>query len=194
MAASGIVSRPRIERLLAGAWERRITLTVAGGGYGKTTALRQLAASRPASWLALTAADRETEVLSAHVAAAVGLGSDHGMAGTAAAIGASDRQSLAEGQAAVICASLDSRDVPTMLVLDEVEHLSDDDSASRFLSALCLQAPSQLHIVLRHRGSSTGHRPAHVPSGAWMGRSRAMPAASRAQACAHRTGWRSIYR
>jgi Flp pilus assembly protein TadD len=99
VAASGIVSRPRIEQLLAGAWERRITLTVAGGGYGKTTALRQLAASRPASWLALTAADRETEVLSAHVAAAIGLASDRGVADTAAAIGASDRQSLAEGQA-----------------------------------------------------------------------------------------------
>ena len=148
---SPVVSRPRIERLLDAAWQRRVTLVIAGGGYGKTTAVRRLAAGDRSRWLGLKAADREVETLAARVADALGAGSHPGLAAPTAAIGASDRRSLAEGQAAVICESLDSHDVELMLVLDDVDQLADEDSASQFLSTLCLQAPSRLHIVLSGR-------------------------------------------
>ena len=127
------------------------TLIVAGGGYGKTTALRQLATDRPGCWLGLTPADREVEVLSGRIAAAIGGGPPDGLLPPAPAIGASDRQGLAEGQAAVICERLDSQAGPVMLVLDDVDQLSDADSATRFLKALCLQAPSKLHMILGGR-------------------------------------------
>jgi ATP/maltotriose-dependent transcriptional regulator MalT/DNA-binding SARP family transcriptional activator len=146
-----VVSRPRIERLLAGAWGRRITLVVAGSGYGKTTALRQLAAARSTSWLALRASDRQLEALSSRIAEAIGAGSHPGIAVPASAIGASDRQALAEGQAGVICESLDSGQVELMLILDDADQLRDDDSATPFLRALCQQAPSRLHLVLSGR-------------------------------------------
>lgn len=151
MAAAGIVERARVERLLAGAWERRVTRVVAGGGYGKTTALRRLTANRRAGWLALAPAHREVEALSARVAEVLGIGMHSSAARRTPAIGAADRQSLAEGEARAVCEGLDARDKPVMLVFDDVEWLADEDSATQFLSALCLQAPSHVHIVLSGR-------------------------------------------
>ena len=156
-----VVPRPRIERLLQAAWDRRVTLVVAGGGYGKTTALRHLAAGERTRWLSLKAADREVETLAARIGEALGAPSHPGVAVPTAAIGASDRRGLAEGQAAVICERLDSRDDELLLVLDDVDELTDHDSATQFLSTLCLQAPS-----------AAAHRAKRAPPAlawAWLG-------------------------
>lgn len=128
-----------------------MTLIVAAAGYGKTTLLRQLTSGRPVAWHALTPADREVEVLSAHASEAIGIARSSGVSPPAPAIGAVDRQALAEAQAALICERLDASETHTMLVFDELEQLSDEDSSSRFLAALCLQAPPHLHIVLSGR-------------------------------------------
>ncbi|MGH2852143.1 MAG: hypothetical protein ACRDLP_16200, partial [Solirubrobacteraceae bacterium] len=64
---------------------------------------------------------------------------------------ASDRHGLAQAHAASICAGLDSSSEPVMLVLDDVDQLSDEDSSTLFLSALCLLAPPQLRVVLGGR-------------------------------------------
>ncbi len=146
-----VVSRPRIERLLGAAWQRRVTLVVADAGYGKTTALRPMAADERTRWLGLRAGDREVETLAARVDEALGAGSRRASAGERAAIGAADRQSLAEGRAALVCERLDSDEGELLLVLDDVDQLKDDDSAAQFLTTLCLQAPSRLHIVLSGR-------------------------------------------
>jgi DNA-binding SARP family transcriptional activator len=155
-----VVPRQRLEQLLEAAWERRVTLVVAGGGYGKTTALRQLTTGRPAHWLALTASDRQVESLSAHIAETLAAQSGDRTVITSpstpgavagAALGASDRHGLAQAHAAAICAGLDSRNEPVMLVLDDVDQLSDEDSSTPFLSALCLLAPPQLRVVLGGR-------------------------------------------
>lgn len=149
--APGIVARTRLERLLAGAWERRVTLVVAGGGYGKTTALKRLADAPSARWLALTAGDREVEVLASHISAAAGAGSESVAIAPSAAIGALDRRALAEGLAGGVCASLDSLVEPLLVVIDDVDQVADADPASSFLSALCLQAPPGLRLVLGGR-------------------------------------------
>ena len=144
--------RPRIDALLATAWERRVTLVTAGGGYGKTTALRALAKAGPLRWLgALRAPDREIEAFAARLAETLGLGEIPGVAVPRAPIGAEDRRGLAEGQAAVLCESLERRGERVLLVLDDVEQLQDEDAAVHLLRALCLQAPPQLHIVLSAR-------------------------------------------
>ncbi len=121
---------------------------VAGGGYGKTTALRQLEDERSRR-LALNAADRAVESLAPRVAGA--LISSHAAATPVAAIGPTDRRSLAEAQASAICAELDAGEGQLLLVLDDVDQLADEDSSSHFLSTLCLQAPSRLHVVLSGR-------------------------------------------
>lgn len=151
MAGVELVARARLERLLRHAWERRVTLVAAAAGYGKTTVLRQLTTGRQAAWLTLTPADRDVEVLSTHAARAIGIAGSSGTGRPAPTIGAVDRQSLAEVQAALICEGLDSSDADVVLVLDEVEQLADEDSGSQFLSALCLQAPPHLHILLSGR-------------------------------------------
>jgi ATP/maltotriose-dependent transcriptional regulator MalT/DNA-binding SARP family transcriptional activator len=143
--------RPRVQALLAAAWERRITVVIAGGGYGKTTALRALAQSGPVCWLGLRSADREIELLAARVADALGVGVLPGLATPAAAIGAEDRRGLADGQAAVLCEALEHRDEPLMLVFDDIEQLGDESSAGHLVRALCLQAPPQLHVALSGR-------------------------------------------
>jgi ATP/maltotriose-dependent transcriptional regulator MalT len=102
--------RPPVEALLAGAWGRRVTLVVAGGGHGKTTELRGLAATAPSHWLGIRPVDGEVELLATRIAHALELGAVPGLADPAAAIGAEDRQGLAEGQAAVLCEALARRD------------------------------------------------------------------------------------
>jgi ATP/maltotriose-dependent transcriptional regulator MalT/DNA-binding SARP family transcriptional activator len=145
---SPVLSRPRIDRLLGAAWERRITLVVAGGGYGKTTALRELASDGRSRWLSLKGADRTVESLAPRVAAALDAQARAAETVAVAALGAPDRRRLAEGQAAAILESFDARTDEVLIAIDELERLADDDSSSRFLSTLCLQAPSRLHIVL----------------------------------------------
>ncbi|HWD85575.1 MAG TPA: tetratricopeptide repeat protein [Solirubrobacteraceae bacterium] len=135
---------------MTAAWERRVAVVVAGGGYGKTTALRQLASADRSRWLTLKAQDRAVETFAPRVADAVGASGGY-VSAPVAAIGATDRRSLAEGQATAICESLDTESGELLLVLDDVDHLRDGDSSSQFLSTLCLQAPPRLHLVLSGR-------------------------------------------
>lgn len=154
-AMSPVVSRLRLERLLGAAWERRVTLVVAGGGYGKTTALRELAADERSRWLTLKGADRAVESLAPRIADALFEAPDRNARPQVGAIGATDRRILAEARAAAICDSVDTQDGELLLVLDDVDQLADGDSSSQFVSTLCLQAPARLHLVLSGR---------HLPS------------------------------
>ncbi|MGI9007053.1 MAG: hypothetical protein ACR2FU_12815, partial [Streptosporangiaceae bacterium] len=47
------VARPRVTALLAAARQRRATLVIAGAGYGKTTALAEVAAAGASAWVRL---------------------------------------------------------------------------------------------------------------------------------------------
>jgi ATP/maltotriose-dependent transcriptional regulator MalT/DNA-binding SARP family transcriptional activator len=124
---------------------------IAAGGFGKTTALRALAAGGTVRWLGLTTIDREIEGLSARLADALRVAPVSGTAFSTAAIGAEDRRGLAEGQAAMLCENIGSRSEQVLLVIDDVDRLEDDDEAVHLLRALCLQAPPQLHITLSGR-------------------------------------------
>jgi ATP/maltotriose-dependent transcriptional regulator MalT/DNA-binding SARP family transcriptional activator len=128
-----------------------VTLVIAAGGFGKTTALRGLATTGAIRWLGLGPADREIEGLSARLADALELGAGAGVALAPAAIGAEDRRGLAEGQAAMLCEGVGRRGEEVLLVIDDVDQLRDDDASVHMLRALCLQAPPQLHIVLSGR-------------------------------------------
>jgi DNA-binding SARP family transcriptional activator len=124
---------------------------MAGGGFGKTTALRRLAAAAPSCWLGLRPVDREIELLASRVAEVLGLDLRAGLANPRAAFGAEDRQALAETQAAILSDALARRGEPVLLVLDDLERLGEDSAAWHLLRALVLQAPSSLHLVLSGR-------------------------------------------
>src|SRR5579875_3263352 len=94
------VRRPRVASMLAAAWKRRTTLVVADGGYGKTTALREVAAAGESSWVTIRPSDGLIETLSARLAVALGAPPRTGRSGHALATSAADRRGPADGRPA----------------------------------------------------------------------------------------------
>lgn len=125
---------------------------IAGAGYGKTTALTQLAAAGPSGWVRVKPADAQAESLAARIAAALGQSPARQRSGIAAATGSDDRRLLAERRAALLCDLADTRPEDTLLVLDGLEQVGTDEAVSHLLRVLSLEAPAQLHLVLSGRG------------------------------------------
>jgi len=145
------ISRPRVRKLLAAAWQRRVTLVVAGAGYGKTTALAEVAAMGASAWVRVKPADAQAESLAARIAFALGESPARQRSAIAAATGSDDRRLLAELRAAILCELAEARPDDTLLVIDGLEHVGDDEAASHLLRVLSLEAPARLHLVLSGR-------------------------------------------
>jgi DNA-binding SARP family transcriptional activator len=145
------ISRPRITALLSAARERHATLVVAGAGYGKTTALTEMAASGASRWVRVRPADAQAESLSTSLAGALGESPSPEHSAIAAATGSDDRRVLAERRAALLCELAEALPGNLLLVLDGVEHVGDDVAASHLLRVLSLEAPAHLHLVLSGR-------------------------------------------
>jgi ATP/maltotriose-dependent transcriptional regulator MalT/DNA-binding SARP family transcriptional activator len=124
---------------------------VAGAGYGKTTALAEIAATDASRWVRLRPADAQAESLASRVAAALGAAPSPGSSAIAAATGSDDRTVLAERRAADLCDLADRLPTDLLLILDGVEHVAGDSAASHLLRVLCLEAPPHLHLVLSGR-------------------------------------------
>jgi ATP/maltotriose-dependent transcriptional regulator MalT/DNA-binding SARP family transcriptional activator len=146
-----LVPRPRVTALLSGARQRRATLVVAGAGYGKTTALAEVAATGRSRWVRVRPADAQAESLSARIAAALGEPPSPGQSAIAAATGSDDRWVLAERRAAMLCELAEALEDDLLLVIDGLEYVGGDEAASHLLRVLSLEAPSQLHLVLSGR-------------------------------------------
>jgi ATP/maltotriose-dependent transcriptional regulator MalT/DNA-binding SARP family transcriptional activator len=138
-------------RLLSPVSYRRVTLVVAGAGYGKTTALAELDAPGTARWVRLRPADAQAESLSVRIAAALGETPVPARSGIAAATGSDDRLVLAERRAAQLCELAEELPADLLLILDGVEHVAADEAASHLLRVLSLEAPPYLHLVLSGR-------------------------------------------
>jgi ATP/maltotriose-dependent transcriptional regulator MalT/DNA-binding SARP family transcriptional activator len=145
------VPRPRVTSLLSAAHGRRVTLVVAGAGYGKTTALTEIAAMGASRWVRLRPADAQAESLSARIAAALGEPPAPGRSAIAAATGSDDRHALAERRAALLCDLAEAVHGDLLLVIDGLEYVGDDEAASHLLRVLSLEAPATLHLVLSGR-------------------------------------------
>jgi DNA-binding SARP family transcriptional activator len=156
------IARPRLERRLDGALDRRLTCVVAGAGFGKTTLVSGWAATTPramSAWHGLTPGDRTLTVVVRAVTDALrlcvpGLPADL----VAAASGprgpdtGTDEAGRAQAYAGRICEALAAhrgRDV--VLVLDDVEALDGAAESAAFVAGLCRQAPAGLHVVLCSR-------------------------------------------
>jgi LuxR family maltose regulon positive regulatory protein len=145
------VARPRVTSLLAAAHGRRATLVVAGAGYGKTTALAEVAAIGPSRWVRVRPADAQAESLAARIAAALGESPARSRSAIAAATGSDDRHALAERRAAQLCELAEPLRHDLLLVIDGLEHAGGDEAASHLLRVLSLAAPPRLHLVLSGR-------------------------------------------
>jgi DNA-binding SARP family transcriptional activator len=145
------VARPRVSALLAAARQRRATLVVAGAGYGKTTALAEIASAGASAWVRLRPADAQAESLAARLAAALGESSAGERSAIAAATGSDDRQVLAERRAALLCELAEALPEDLLLIIDGLECVGSDEAASHLLRVLALEAPARLHLVLSGR-------------------------------------------
>ncbi|HEY3734003.1 MAG TPA: BTAD domain-containing putative transcriptional regulator [Streptosporangiaceae bacterium] len=128
-----------------------MTLVAAGAGYGKTTALAEVAAMGASRWVRVRPADAQAESLSARIATALGESPAPGRSAIAAATGSDDRRALGEQRAALLCDLAEALQGDLLLVIDGLECVGDDEAASHLLRVLTLQAPAALHLVLSGR-------------------------------------------
>ncbi|HET6775184.1 MAG TPA: BTAD domain-containing putative transcriptional regulator [Acidimicrobiales bacterium] len=156
------IARPRLERRLDGALDRRLTCVVAGAGFGKTTLVSGWAATTPramSAWHGLTAGDRTLTVVVRAVTDALRLCVPELPADLVAAASGprgpdtgTDEAGRAQAYAGRICEALAAhrgRDV--VLVLDDAEALDGAAESAAFVAGLCRQAPAGLHVVLCSR-------------------------------------------
>ena len=156
------IARPRLERRLDGALDRRLTCVVAGPGFGKTTLVSGWAATTPramSAWHGLTAGDRTLTVVVRAVTDALRLCVPELPADLVAAASGprgpdtgTDEAGRAQAYAGRICEALAAhrgRDV--VLVLDDAEALDGAAESAAFVAGLCRQAPAGLHVVLCSR-------------------------------------------
>src|SRR5690349_2056244 len=68
---NGTLDRPELEARLAAGTDRRLTVIVAGAGFGKSTLASRVARTRTAAWYTVDAADRHTGTFAAGVVAAL---------------------------------------------------------------------------------------------------------------------------
>jgi LuxR family maltose regulon positive regulatory protein len=136
LTASGLVVRERLSKRLDEALARPLTLVVAGGGFGKTTALEQWAARSTASiaWVTLEESDDEPLSFLRRVLGAVGR--DEAQPTIA---------SVARALEARVCATR-----PFALVLDDIDHLQ-SDAVVRTVGALFELLTANVRVVIAAR-------------------------------------------
>lgn len=135
----GLVPRPRLLAQLAGRFDRRLTVLVAGAGYGKTTLLTQAIAENRLDprgtdvWLQLGVVDRTPAYLVAGLAEAL----------------TGDPDAAADVDALVELVFLDAPD-SVVFFLDDV-HLLDGSPGIAVIEALLEALPRNGHLVLGTR-------------------------------------------
>lgn len=157
IAAPSVIGRPRLEDRLDEAFGKRLTLVVAGAGFGKSTLLTEWARDLESISYTLTSQDASVAHLRRGLAAAIRTRLPEVAAELVEPQGsgtATDDIAGADAFAGQLCDLLAHElrhDV--VLVLDDVHELGDARGAARLLEALCRQAPPTVHLVLGSRAS-----------------------------------------
>jgi ATP/maltotriose-dependent transcriptional regulator MalT/DNA-binding SARP family transcriptional activator len=152
------LARSVLESRLDEALTRRLTLVIAGPGFGKSTLVASWAAHVHSAWYALSPEDRAPLPLADRLVQALRLrvpSLPHELAPLDAARGPdADADALARVE---VAASLLSEAVAERLgrdlalVVEDVHELEGPSPATRLLESLCRQAPPSLHLVLTSR-------------------------------------------
>ena len=151
--------RPRLEGRLDDGLGRRLTVLIAGAGFGKSTLLSAWAAPHATAWYTVAPEDAELASLARGLVSALRLRVPGLQVGVPAAVEGSrgpdgDLGELgsADAYAALICASLSNghaRDL--VFVLDDLHELGVNGASSRLIESLVRHAPPTLHVVLASR-------------------------------------------
>jgi ATP/maltotriose-dependent transcriptional regulator MalT/DNA-binding SARP family transcriptional activator len=151
--AAGSIRREAIEAQLAEALRRRLTVVVAGPGFGKSTLLASWSAGVGAAWYGATPADATLDVFARGLFRA--LGADDLSPAVDALQGPDARNGEATRAQAIgglVCDELAERlHRDLVLVVDDVDEIGTEGGAPRLLEALSREAPERLHLVLASR-------------------------------------------
>jgi LuxR family maltose regulon positive regulatory protein len=137
---AGLVSRPRLLDELRSRFDRRLTVVVAGAGFGKTTLMTHALAENQLDpngrdvWLMLTDRDRRP---------------GHLLAGLAAALGA-DPGGVDVDVAQIVELAWGAAPEDVALVLDDA-HVLDGSPAWDTVADLCEHLPENAHLVMSSR-------------------------------------------
>ena len=133
------VRRPALERMLEEAEQRRLTLIVAGAGFGKSTLAASVAIERGWSWYRADGADSSPPGFAKGLSDALHLEllAEPFAAGGADALGNALAQALDEKL---------HEDV--VLVIDDVHELGGRQESAHVLETLVRLGPPELHLVL----------------------------------------------
>jgi LuxR family maltose regulon positive regulatory protein len=152
LRAESVPRTTLLHRVRAGR-EARVVVVTAPAGYGKTTFLAQLARrdSRPVGWVSLDHRDNDPVVLFAYVADALDRAQGIDPAVFEAVAGAG--RSIWTSALPRLCSAVASLREPTLLVLDDVHELVEEDCLDG-VSALAASVPSGSQLVLAGRTPS----------------------------------------
>ena len=151
-----ILPRARVNLALAQALNYRLTLLLAGAGYGKSTALADLAGeARPLIWYQVAEEDSDLQVFLLHLCHATqeALPGLQGLP-TPFLETWDGNQGALPGQGVInqyLNALNENLNEPTLLVLDDVPIALAKDEIALILDRLIGMAPTQLHVILAGR-------------------------------------------
>jgi ATP/maltotriose-dependent transcriptional regulator MalT len=153
------LARAALEERLDEGLGRRLTIVVAGAGFGKSTLLGTWAGRRDTAWYALTSEDRQLASLVRGLVGALRLHVPDLPDDLVAAIDGEqgpdpDPSDLgrSDAYAALLCSALQECLTGDLaLVLDDVQELGPDGAPVRLVESLVRQAPPALRLVLASR-------------------------------------------
>lgn len=154
------MARPRVSQSLRQAFEHRLTILQAGAGYGKSTALAELAAEgQPILWYQVGDEDNDPLVFLLHVCHAI-----QQALPDVTDLPIADLESWDGGKGPlpwraildqIINALSRGPEVPAVLVLDDAHHVTDAGEVPHMLDRLMSLAPSNFHVLLSGRPNIT---------------------------------------
>jgi ATP/maltotriose-dependent transcriptional regulator MalT/DNA-binding SARP family transcriptional activator len=153
---ASIVPRPRLQERLDETFGKRLTMLVAGPGYGKTTLLAAWCADVACAWYALGPEDVALDQVTRGIVGAL-LPAVPAVSASLASVGsmhdaASRETDRADSVAGLLCHELgEALTHDVVLVLDDVHELVEGSGGARLVQAICRQSPPLLHVVIASR-------------------------------------------
>ena len=156
---NGTLDRPELEARLTSGTNRRLTVIVAGAGFGKSTLASRVARSTTAAWYTVDGVDRHVGSFAAGVVATLRrlvpvLPEDLATPIATAVDPRDEAEAHQRGQAAATLVA-DALQVACedelLLVLDDCHEIDGASGSWRFVEALVRFAPDNLHVLLVSR-------------------------------------------
>ncbi|CAN5159145.1 hypothetical protein BH09ACT13_BH09ACT13_13570 [soil metagenome] len=147
-----LVERPSLERRLDQADRYRLTVVVAGPGFGKSTQLGARALANGWAWYTVDRADRSPVTFAEGILAALRRRLPDLPSPVLPVSTGGDTDALGDGLASAVAHALEealSEDL--VLVVDDLHELEGAHSAVRFVESLVRYSPIELHLVVCSR-------------------------------------------